>query len=400
MKKYILFFLLLSISFWACTDDHGHVHEDGESADAHTHDGTEEEDLMVEEVHFTQTQIEKIGLVMGVLEHKNLRKVLKVNGKLELPPQNEASVSSLMGGVLDKIYVRQGEYITKGKALARLTHPDIIQLQEDYYTTMVTIDRIEKTLARQQKLAEQNIPAQQQLDDLQAEHKAAQARVKGLTTRMQMLGIKMDPSADSYQESIFLRAPISGYVRQINFNTGAFINPQNAVFDMVDNHHIHIDLMVYEQDIPYLKEGQKISFMLQSNPQDVMEARVFAIGKALEETERAVRVHAEIENEKGNLLPGMYVEARVILDDMPKPCLPEEAVAIDKGLAYIFVKEGEEEGEVHFKKVQVITGATDRGYIEVTPLEDLAEDVAIVHQGAYFLMAQTKKNEGGGGHHH
>jgi len=97
----------------------------------------------------------------------------------------------------------------------------------------------------------------------------------------------------------------------------------------------------------------------------------------------------------------MYVEGRIILEDQKVPSLPEEAVALDNGLYYIFVKEEEHDDEVHFEKIPVLKGVSDFGFFEITPLKKLAASDKIVIDGAYFLMAQSKKgDESGGGHHH
>jgi len=96
----------------------------------------------------------------------------------------------------------------------------------------------------------------------------------------------------------------------------------------------------------------------------------------------------------------MFVEARIILDDKKVPTLPNDAITVDKGLFYIFVKEEVHEEETHFKKIPVLKGVTDFGYTEVKLLEPLADNAEIVTEGAYFLMAQSKKGEEGAGHHH
>ncbi len=159
--------------------------------------------------------------------------------------------------------------------------------------------------------------------------------------------------------------------------------------------------MVYEKDLPHIKNNQTIEFSLQSNPKAVMTAEIFAIGKVLDEAQRTVSVHAKILGEKTEMLPGMYVEGQVILDDRKTPALPEEAIALDNGLHYIFVKEEEHDDEIHFKKVPVLKVLSDLGYVQIDPLEPLEKDVEIVTSGAYFLMAQSKKGqEGAGGHHH
>jgi len=197
-----------------------------------------------------------------------------------------------------------------------------------------------------------------------------------------------------------LRSPMNGYVREIKANTGVFVQPEMSLFEIVDNHHLHIDLKVFEKDLPYIKEGQIIQFSLQSQPDELMEAYIFAIGKALDRAERTVDVHAEIKEEKGNLLPGMFVEARIILDDKKVPTLPDDAITVDKGLFYIFVKEEEHEDETHFVKIPVLKGVSDFGFTEIKLLEALPENAEIVTEGAYFLMAQSKKGEEGAGHHH
>ena len=222
-----------------------------------------------------------------------------------------------------------------------------------------------------------------------------------MKSKLQLLGIALpDVGQAELASSTIVRSPISGYVRQIMTNTGAFILPEQKLFEIVDNHHIHIDFLVYEKDIDKIKVGQKINFILQSQPSQLMEATIFALGKALEEEQRALKVHAEIDNDNGNLLPGMYVEGRIVLENTKVNALPDEAITNDKGLKYIFAKEEEHEDGVHFKKIQVLTGAQDFGYTEVTLLEDMPGTTDIVTKGAFFLMAQTKKGEEGAGHHH
>src|SRR5690606_32678761 len=52
------------------------------------------------EVELTPEQAKAIALSTGPLEHRDLRSTLKVNGRLTLPPQNEAQVSALIGGIV------------------------------------------------------------------------------------------------------------------------------------------------------------------------------------------------------------------------------------------------------------------------------------------------------------
>jgi len=198
-------------------------------------------------------------------------------------------------------------------------------------------------------------------------------------------------------------------------NLGKYVDHGDELFEIVDNDHIHIDLMVYEKDIHKVRSGQSVVFSLTSQPDYIYQAKIFSVGKAFEKEPKAVKVHAEIYNKSGNLLPGMYVDARIITDSVIARSVPEEAVVYEGGMAYIFILEdgmtGPEpmltaEGDVNqdehfrFQRVPVKTGARDLGFIEVKPELALPDETQIVLNGAYYLLAEMKKGEGEDHHHH
>jgi len=398
--KNIIIILLYSLLLINCSHSHdpnspdGHTHEE---ADAHAHEEMEE-DHEEDEVGLTVLQMEKIGLKLGSFEQKNLKSTVKVNGELELPPQNRADVSAIAAGKITKISVQPGQRVKKGTLLARIQNPDFIEWQQQYLETEGELLYLDKEWERLKDLVAKEISPKKQLDKIESERAIAQAKLKGLKSKLQLLGI--GTPTEEFVSTIALRSPMNGYVREIKANTGVYVQPEKSLFEIVDNHHLHIDLKVFEKDLPYIKEGQIIQFSLQSQPDELMNAYIFAIGKALNREERTVDIHAEIKEEKANLLPGMFVEARIILGDKKVPTLPDDAITVDKGLFYIFVKEEMHEDETHFKKVPILKGVTDFGYTEVKLLEPLPENAEIVTEGAYFLMAQSKKGEEGGGHHH
>ena len=396
----IYLFLLLSAACTSTKTDHDHAEGEHSHEDQHAHetdDHHEEEDL----VELESTQLQKIQVRYGKIEQKNLKSMLKVNGQVELPPQNQADVSALAPGRIAKVHIKPGQSVKRGTVLASLQNPDFIGWQQAYLETKGELMFLEKELVRQKDLVKKEIAAQKQLDQVESSHAVASAQLKGLASKLKTLGLPIPADASAeFTSFINITSPITGHIEEIKINTGTYVSAEQQLFEIVDNHHLHLDLTVFEKDIPYLFRGQKLLFSLQSNPKEVMEAEVLAVGKALDEEIRAVSVHAHMMNQKPTILPGMYIEARIILEDQSVPALPEEAITLDKGLRYIFVKDHVDGDHVAFRKVQVIPGAEDFGYVEVNPLEDLTDDTQIVVAGAYFLMAESKKGEEGGGHSH
>ena len=401
MKKYITIFLLACIPFWSCQNNSkeleseaSHSHE----ADEHSHD--DEAEGVTEEVELTKVQIEKIGLKYGRIELRNLSSTIKLNGVLEIPPQNKASVSSLISGKIWKVYVKPGQFIKKGGLLAMVQNPDLIDMQKDLMETEGELLFLEKEYVRQKELVEKEVAAKKQFEKIESELAIARAHKKAMESKLGVLQLPNERGQNDFSSMASIRSPISGFIKEIGVNTGSFVETNKTLFEVVDNHHIHLDLKVFEKDLPFMKIGQKIDFWQQSFPGKIMQAEIFAIGKALSEDDRTATVHAEITNSDESLLPGMYIEARVITTDAKQASLPESAIINDKGLDFIFVKEEEHEEEVHFKKVQVLVTERDMGFAGVDLLEQFDQNEGIVVEGAYFLMAESKKGEGGGGHHH
>jgi len=206
-----------------------------------------------------------------------------------------------------------------------------------------------------------------------------------------------------------------GYVHQIKVNIGALVEPAKELFQVVDNHHIQIDLQVFEKDIAQVKNGQKVLFSLTSNPSKTYEATIFSVGKSFENDTKTVVVHAQInDNQEATLLPGMFVSGRILTSEATVPALPDEAIITEGELKFVFAatrathspepkaesSEEEHEGELApdwvFTKIGVQTGAMDAGYTEVKLLNPIPAGSQLVTKGAYYVAAQGNKGESGG----
>lgn len=409
--------------------------------EVHAHEETE--NAPTDMVHLVQDQMDVMNIELGTFKEVNLKTTIKANGQLELPPKNKASVSSLMAGRVSYVSVIVGDRVKKGQVLARLEHPDFIQLQEDYLSTSASIKFLKQDFERKKKLLADSITAEKTYQEAEAKFNTANAKLSGLEAKLKLLGISLEGlKQGKIVSSVPVTSPISGFVRLVEINMGMSVQPEQEMFEIVDNEHIHMDLRVYEKDIDKLVEGQKVHFSLTTKPNEVFEGKIFAIGKAFENDPKAVIVHAEIDNKTGNLLPGMYVDARIETDFNKVRALPNEAIVEDGGLSYIFVREtegaspdshddgddhghdhdhgeghdhddghghdegegdkddGDHSGEFLFHKIEVNTGAKDIGFTEVVPAQKIPDNPTIVIKGTYYLMAELKKGEGGAEHHH
>ncbi len=404
----ILFFgVIIGCKEQVIDDHHGHSHDHGGGG------GASEEHT---EVKLAQEQLDIMGVTLGGFKEMNLSSSVKANGMLELPPQNKASLSAITAGRVKTISVIEGEEVSKGQILTTIENPDFIDMQEEYLSAKSQFDFMEKEQQRNLALFEKEVISKSEFQEVESDFFAAKASFNASEAEMKLLGINIESlEQGNIQSSIALRSPIAGHVRLIEVNIGKYVLPETEMFEIVDNEHIHVDLLVYEKDLGQVKEDQKIVFSLAAHPDKIYEGNVFAVGSAFEEDTRAVRVHAEIINSQEDLLPGMYVDARIITEDNKVLALPQDAFVNEKGLDYIFVKAGIDRGDDHghdhaedeahdhedetpkfiFKKVQVSKGLADVGYIEAILMEDIPKTAIVVIDGAYYLLAEMDKNERG-----
>ena len=417
IKTYAILFVA-SLFIIACggttktEDEHG-SEESGH--DEHGEEGT---------VALNEQQMDAIELKIVQIEKKNMSIGVQVTGNLELAPQDRADISSIMGGIVKTITVIEGDKVNKGQVLATLEHPDFIQLQQDYINNINTLAYLEKDYQRQKKLYEEKVGSGKEFQKTSADYLNKKSNVKALKIKLTMLGLNTKQVANGTIYAVIpVLSPLTGTVSLVETNIGAYVAPLTKLFEVVNNDKLHADFRVYEKDINKIKVGQKIYFTTTSISGEEFEGDVHAISPVFEENPKALHVHADISNKQKNLIPGMYIQGRIIAENTLTNVLPEHAIVTQEGKSYIFIKvkgdehdhghekntnnkehtendqkdehghSGHEEDKWTFKMVEIITGYSTSGFIEVKLLSPLSKNAKIAGNGAYFLQAEMGKGE-------
>ncbi len=340
----------------------------------------------------TSEQQKAVGLELGALEFRNLSSTLKANGKLTLPAQNQANVSLAVGGIVKSIAVVEGAYVTAGQILAIIQNSDFIQLQQDFLQSKSQLAFLKAEYDRQKELQKDNINAVKTFQRAETDYRSQVVVYNSLKQKLSLYNTDAEKLTPEKISNTFpVVAPISGNIHTIVVNIGTYAEPNKQLFDIVDNRFLHIDLTVFEKDIPKIHEGQKIFFTGANHADHTHNGTIFSINKAFEAGQQAVIAHAEIHDVNEKLLSGMFVEARIILNDSSSQTLPESAVVSNGSDHYIFVQQSENE----FRRVQVRLGTNDLGYVEVFPFEDINPKQKVVITGAYNMLSELTKAAAG-----
>jgi cobalt-zinc-cadmium efflux system membrane fusion protein len=323
---------------------------------------------------------------------------------LDVDPDKRAEVNAFIGGNVKDILVFHGDKVNKGDVLAILEHPNYIELQEEMVRVASTLEYLEQEYDRQKELFDNDVGSGRDYQKIKAEYNSLKSRYQGLIVRLDMLNLNYkDILAGNISRTISLKSPISGFVNDINVKIGAYVDERNKLFEIADNSHLHLDILIYEKDVNLVKVGQIVHFTVASNLNEEFTAEIFVIGKELEKDKRAIHVHGHVKNQPDYFFPGMYISGHIHTDEERTMALPVDAVISEGTKSYIFIEDSDhtsesDDEEIALEMIEVITGMKDEGFIEIKLLDSLPEATKVVYNAAYYLYADLNNESSGHDH--
>ncbi len=365
------------------------------NTEAATEEHHDEEENTVE---LTLEQIKTADIQLGKVEQKQISGTIKVNGVLDVPPQQLVSVSAPLGGFLKSTVLLQGSRVTKGQLIAVIENPEYIQLQQDYLEAKNQFDFAHADYERQQELAKENVNAQKTLQQAKTTYQSWLAKKNGLLAKLKLINVDIATlEAGTISSTSNIYSTITGFVTEVNVNIGKFVNPSDILFEIVDTEHLHAELIIFEKDVRKIKIGQKVRFTL-ANETTVRLATVYLIGREIS-PDRTIRIHCHIDKEDKDLLPGMYLKAIVETGGTLVNALPDEAIIDFQGKKYLFIPaEGRQGDAQHFTMIEIQVGSHEQGFTEIMLPEGFDVNKEVVVKGAYSVLSKIKNSEEDEGH--
>lgn len=339
-------------------------------------------------ITLTDEQYQIAGIDTGFLIQKNISYIIKLNGKIEVPPQNLVSISVPLGGYLKSTKLLNGMQIKKGEVIAVLEDVQYIQLQQDYLNAKTQLMMLEKEYHRQQELNQSKATSDKVFEQSKVNYQTQLILLKSLEEKLKLIGLNPENlTVENISHSINVYSPISGFVSAVNVNIGKYVNPSDVLFELVNPEDIHLSLTAFENDINHLFIGQKLIAYTNTQPQKKYPCEIILISKNLEKNNSA-QVHCHFEKYDKNLLPGMFMNAEIEISNLNANVLPEDAIVRFENQEYAFVVKGKNQ----FEMIPVQTGITEKGFTQI--IGNQLNKEKFVLKGAYnLLLSITKNNE-------
>lgn len=352
-------------------------------------------------VRLTMNQLKTVDVDLVSFEKRALKPIIYANGVLRLLPDSRAEVSSHITGKIEQIFVREGQPVHKGQAIARLSSFELLELQNDYAAAHADVEFLEAEFKRQDELRKSNIGVLAQYQSADAKLKSARARELALKDKLRIIGVSTDKILNNRQVSLtsglVIHSPIDGYISRFHENLGAQVEPQTLLAEIINPNRIEANIYVYEKDADYVREGQEVELRFVNRSIHAVKGRIAYIARSVNDENRAITLHVNFARPKGELLAAdMNVQARIIGigERTSDQTLPRTALLDDGDGKFIFVTDRATTDTIPFRKQKVeITNQGDQ-FVEVRPVGKLpTSGLKVANKNVLALEAERKKNE-------
>ena len=267
-----------------------------------------------------------------------------------------------VSGRLASISASEGREVGAG---ARLFKVDDAEIRAQVARLEAQVDLAEQALRRTQDLLARNASSQADLEQAEATARSARADLQLQQTRL---------------DRTVVRAPFSGVVGERLVSVGDYVTPQTELTTLQTVDPQRAAFQVPERYAGLLEVGQEVSFEVAAMSGREFSGIVDFVDPRVRLPGRTITVKARVPNEDRSLKPGMFIEARLVVDVRPEAIVvPEDAILPLAGQDYIWV--ATPEGTATRKPVRI--GVRTPGFVEIR--DGIAEGEQVVVGGVERL---------------
>jgi RND family efflux transporter MFP subunit len=253
-------------------------------------------------------------------------------------------------GVLNKIYVNEGEKVSKGQILAKIDDGGLASQLAQLETKLALA---KTTFERRKNLWEQNIGSEIQFLEAKSNYEAMQSSVDQMRSQL---------------AKTVVRAPFSGVIDQVISNEGQVVTPgQNQLFRLINLNEMYVEADVPENYLPSVKEGMQALVEISSIGKE-FEGKVKEVSSFVNPNNRSFMVRVAVPNNEGLVKPNLI--ASIKLNNYTAKnaiAVPQSAVKENaEGDEVVFVVEEKNDSLSVAKRLMVETGKSYDGQVEIT----------------------------------
>ncbi len=305
----------------------------------------------------TPRQQQLIGMQYDTVENRSISHSFRTVGFLTHAEPNLTDIVPRVGGYIEEVHVAEtGVHVMEGEPLVTIYSPGLISSQEDY---LIALRRGDDSIARRAR------------ERLRLLH-MPESEIKRLEE-------KGEPLLE-----VTLTSPVKGHIMNLNVREGMEFKPETLLYRLNDHSLLWMLADVYEDDLPFVSIGQRVTVEIQGRQENNHEGEVSFIPPMANKETRTIPVRIEIPNPDFELKMEQYGWATFHRELDERLSVHRDAVLKTGRRDVVFKKSG----RGRFEPVEVHLGPIADEYYEV--LHGLEEGDQVVTNGRFWLDAESR----------
>jgi RND family efflux transporter MFP subunit len=314
------------------------------------------------------------------LSREPLGRTIPVSGTMK--PLLQATVRSKVPAEVARVHVQEGQSVAAGAPLVSLDTADL-KARHDAQMAAVAeararLDLARKNQANNKALLEKSFISQNAYDSAANTVQVAEANMKSAESQ----GAITQRAVEDAQ----VRAPFGGIVAKRWVNQGDKVSGDMPVAQIVDLSRMELEAQVPVSEIPFVKVGQEISFLVDGFQGRRFAGKIERVNPSAELGSRSISVFATLANADGALKGGMFANGTLATAAGAEvDVIPSSAVIQEGGQSFVFVVK---DGKVERRSVVLGSKNAERGVVTVK--EGLERGVKVITVKAEGLKPGAK----------
>jgi membrane fusion protein (multidrug efflux system) len=287
-------------------------------------------------------------------------------GTATVEAEEETDVVAKVSGVVEKLYVEEGDFVKAGAVLAKLDDEMIaVQLEQ----AKADLRKEENNYERNMNLHEKKLVSTEVFQQVKFEYERQKAAYDLAELSLRYTSIK---------------TPISGVVAERKIKVGNMVLQNQDVFKVSGLNPLIAVLHVPERQLERMRTGQRAILHIDALGGIDYEGHIKRISPVVDSATGTVKVTIEVKDPTGRVRPGMFSRIKIIYDVRKGTTLaPKDAIIAEDRESAVFVVQD----STAYKR-NVVLGYTNTTSVEI--LEGLAPGDTIVTTGKGSLKDSTK----------
>lgn len=322
--------------------------------------------------------VQNMGVRSEGVQKMDFTRMIRTVGKIEFDEEKLYTVTTKISGWIEKLYVDyEGKLVQKGEPLLEIYSPDLVTTQEEYLLALNT----------QKMVSQSNIKSIRE----GAESLLESTRKRLLYWDVPHTAINKLEKTGEVKKTVLLNSPAKGMVVHKNAVEGMYIKQGMDLYRIADLSTVWVHASIYDNEVPWIKEGQKAEMELSYLPGETFTGIVDYVYPYLREKARDVHVRLRFPNPNLDLKPGMYVNIQFQGKVIPNALVvPSQAVIRSGERNVVFVVQGK--GKFEPREINIgQEGGPDNAYVRV--ISGLLNGEQVVTSAQFLLDSESRLQE-------